>query len=83
MLTLLHSRVHHNWMGFTAAFFAMPILAHTIATAAVAYAVNPLPDTNAVKRLLLVDGVVYMIGVNTIGVLQLLVHPLEALAING
>jgi hypothetical protein len=71
MLTLLHSRVHHNWMGFTAAFFAMPILAHTIATAAVAYAVNPLPDTNAVKRLLLVDGVVYMIGVNTIGVLQL------------
>jgi len=64
-------RVHHNWMGFTAAFFAMPILAHTIATAAVAYAVNPLPDTNAVKRLLLVDGVVYMIGVNTIGVLQL------------
>lgn len=66
-------QVLNGWMGMTAAFFALPIAAHTIATAAVVYAVNPLPNTNAVKRLLLVDGVLYMLAVNSIGIIQLYV----------
>lgn len=67
-------RVHSHWEGFTAVFFAVPILAHTMATAAVAWAVDPLPNTNAVKRLLLVDGVLYMLAVNTISITQLVFY---------
>jgi hypothetical protein len=67
-------QVLNGWMDTTAAFFALPIVAHTIATGAVVYAVNPLPDTNAVKRLLLVDGVLYLLAVNSIGIIQLFVQ---------
>lgn len=60
-----------GWMSMTAAFFALPIAAHTIAIAAVIYAVKSLPSTNAVKRLLLVDDVLHLFGVNAITVVQL------------
>lgn len=64
-------QVLHGWMGMTAAFFALPIAAHTLATIAVVYAVHPMPNTNAVKRLLLVDGLLYLLAVNTINIVQL------------
>ena len=49
----------------------MPILANIIATATIMYAVSPLPNTNAVKRILVIDGGLYLLGVTTVGVVQL------------
>jgi hypothetical protein len=55
----------------------MPILANIIATATIMYAVSPLPNTNAIKRILVIDGGLYLLGVTTVGVVQLSGHTLQ------
>lgn len=55
-------------------FFATPIVAHFIATAVVVWHLRQAARQKSIGRILVTDGILYLVAVEIVGLLQLCVH---------
>lgn len=64
-------QVLHDWKGLTAAFFALPVVGHAVATVIILVQTRRnLPHNGTLRRLLVVDGLLYLLAVDAIGLVQ-------------
>lgn len=72
-LGICHVETVAHYTALSAAFFIVPIAAHTFATAVIVYhAYQNLPASVALRNLIVIDGILFMVAVDSVGLLQLI-----------